>query len=103
MSNDRNTIVYRCRHHHESELSLEMLTFPAYVCHKQDPYGAVIFFGESSDSVEEGGLDSIAFRNHDGTRNGDSNAEPDIRAYALGPSGPTEVYGYAFGRPSLES
>ena len=62
MSNDRNTIVYRCRHHPESELSLEMLTLPAYVCDKQGPYDAVIFFLQSSDSVEEGGLDSIVFQ-----------------------------------------
>lgn len=99
-----NTVVYRCRHHPDSELSLEMLTLPAYVCHKQNPYGAVIFFRQFDDSVvEDGGLDSIVFQNHDGARDGDSNTEPDIRAYALGPSGPTEVYGYALGRPSWES
>ena len=103
MSDDLNHIVYRCSHHPDSELSLEMLTLPAYVCHQQDPYGAVILFRQFGDNIEEGGLDSIVFHNHDGARDGDSTAEPDIRAYALDPSGPTEVYGYALVRPSWQS
>ena len=103
MSNDPNTIIYRCRHHPDSELSLEMLTLPAYVSHQEGPYDAVIFFLQFGDAVEAGGLDGIVFLNHDGTRQGYGTAEPDIRAYAKGPSGPTEVYGYALRRPSWPS